>query len=80
MTIPVALRQFGFCEYWLTPVITALGKQRWEDQEFKAGFEYKVSSWWLVTRNPVFKNLKRKTVKQSKRDLGYHGFQLYDGW
>lgn len=31
-------------EWWHTPVIPVLRRERWEDQEFKASFSYTASS------------------------------------
>lgn len=39
-----ALEQFRFSKYWFTSVISALGKQRQEDQEFKVSLDYTESS------------------------------------
>jgi hypothetical protein len=58
-------------QWWRTPLIPALGRQRQWTSEFEASLVYKVSSRTArdIQRNPVSKqtNNKNKTNKQTNR-------------
>jgi hypothetical protein len=60
-------------QWWRTPLIPALGRQRQEDSEFEASLVYRVSSRTAraTQRNPVSKN-KTKQNKQTKKNKVEH--------
>ena len=58
-------------QWWHTPLIPVLGRQRQWISEFKASLVYKVSSKTVraTQRNPVSKNKTKQTNKQTNNQM-----------
>jgi hypothetical protein len=62
-------------QWWRTPLIPALGRQRQRISEFKDSLVYRVSfrTARATQRNPVSKSQKKKKKKTKKTNLHGHG-------
>jgi hypothetical protein len=62
ITVRIPKRKINARQWWRTPLIPALGRQRQVDSEFEVSLVYRVSSGTAraIQRNPVLKKQKEK--------------------